>query len=133
MSQHHWHCCWCSGFGSTLPLVEQTGSSLVCLKHTSFPSASYLSNAFTNKKKLLYMYEEGVLLCCIQWGLLWRTSLGSKPGRDSCLVNHLNMMIPLPSTAPHSTTFTKFSLTKSLVNNIICCTRIPRQQIFGLF
>lgn len=84
-------CCWCTGFGSTLPLVEKL--RLLCgvswvLFFFSF-SQLFEQCFFLFFKILLYMYEEGIVHPCVQWTFLWRTSVGSKPCSDSCLVNHL--------------------------------------------
>lgn len=37
--------------------------------------------------KLLYMIEGWVVHPCVQWTFLWKTSVGSKPCSDSCLVS----------------------------------------------
>lgn len=68
---------------------KKSMTPLLCDFNTPPPpiSTSHLSIFLIN---LLYMYEEAVVHPCVQWSFLWRTSLGSKPCSDSCLVNHLN-------------------------------------------
>lgn len=87
--QHHWNA------ADVLALVQKYHwwknpmSFLGCLKHYIFPPQPVISVMILEIP--LYMYEDGVVhpLCSID-PFLWRTSLGSKPCSDSCLVNHLN-------------------------------------------
>lgn len=57
------------------------------------------------------MDKDGVVQSYIEWNFLWRTSLGSKPCSDSCLVIHLNKFNnPVPASEVEKNPLVVFSL-----------------------